>query len=114
MKKSAIFSLSKGEFSKMLQRHSREGMCRLYRISNRTLSRAIQYYGMNRENYGRKHLTPEIVEQIRSQPHRTQQSIAEEYGVSQSLICKIINNHLHKPRASFSFGGSAAVRSQWR
>ena len=40
----------------------------------------------------------------------TQQQLARSFGVSQGLICKIVNNYIHKNITSFVMGGEADVR----
>ncbi len=40
----------------------------------------------------------------------TQQALADKFHVSQSTICKIVNNYIHKSNADFVMGGAAKVK----
>lgn len=65
--------------------------------------------------YGPKRLTADDVYQIRMYYDSglyTQKQIAESFGVSQSLISKIVNEQAHKPGRKI--GGVAIVRVGFR
>jgi DNA-binding XRE family transcriptional regulator len=40
----------------------------------------------------------------------TQQQLADKFHVSQSTICKIVNNYIHKSDANVVMGGAAKVK----
>jgi len=40
----------------------------------------------------------------------TQQQIAAKFNLSQSTVCKIINNYIHKNIPTIQIGGDAAVK----
>ena len=40
----------------------------------------------------------------------TQQALADKFHVSQSTICKIVNNYIHKYDANVVMGGAAKVK----
>jgi DNA-binding transcriptional regulator LsrR (DeoR family) len=59
-----------------------------------------------------KQVDKQLVEQIRttySSGDVTQQELAKRFGLSQSTICKIINNYIHRYN-SLNFSGEAEVR----
>lgn len=59
-----------------------------------------------------KQVEKQLVEQIRSDyssGNITQQCLAAKFGLSQSTICKIINNYIHR-YSSITFSGKAEVR----
>lgn len=59
-----------------------------------------------------KQVNKQLVEQIRttySGGDVTQQELAKRFGLSQSTICKIINNYIHR-YSSIKFSGEAEVR----
>lgn len=59
-----------------------------------------------------KQVGKQLVEQIRetySAGNVTQQELARRFGLSQSTICKIINNYIHR-YSSITFSGQAEVR----
>lgn len=63
--------------------------------------------------YGPKRLRPEHVWQIRTfyeSGEYTQKQLGEMFDVSQALVCKIVNNQVHKKAANLSFAGNADVR----
>lgn len=60
-----------------------------------------------------KFLTDETVHRIRelyATDEYTQEQLAEEFGVSQSTICKIINHYIHKKAVDVSMTGKADVQ----
>jgi predicted XRE-type DNA-binding protein len=62
--------------------------------------------------YGPKRLGLIQVQEIRQlydAGEYTQKQLADIYKVSQPLVCKIINNQVHKPE--IHFGGEAVVRA---
>lgn len=59
-----------------------------------------------------KGTTQETADRIRHlyfKNDRTQQQLAQEFGLSQSTICKIVNNYIHK-EINVRVSGSAEVR----
>lgn len=59
-----------------------------------------------------KQVDKQLVQQIRndySVGDVTQQELAKRFGLSQSTICKIINNYIHR-YSSIKFSGEAEVR----
>lgn len=40
----------------------------------------------------------------------TQQALAERFGLSQSTICKIVNNYIHKSDTNVVMGGAAEAK----
>lgn len=59
-----------------------------------------------------KQVDKQLVEQIRttySDGNITQQELAKRFGLSQSTVCKIINNYIHR-YSSINFSGKAEVR----
>lgn len=63
--------------------------------------------------YGPKRLAKEQAWQIRTfydSGLYTQTQLAEMFKVSQSLICKIVNNQVHKPPSHLEVTGEAIVR----
>ena len=60
-----------------------------------------------------KFLSDETVHEIRRlylETDCTQKALARSFGVSQSTICKIVNNYIHKSIANVVMGGAADVR----
>lgn len=60
-----------------------------------------------------KQLPVEIVEEIRKLYRNkdcTQSGLAKLFGISQSTICKIVNNYIHKTVTNVVMGGEADVR----
>lgn len=67
--------------------------------------------------YAPKRLSPEQVSHIRlkySSGKFTQGQLALEFGVSQPLICKIVNNQVHKLENRLTIGGCAGVRMGYK
>lgn len=63
--------------------------------------------------YGPKRLTDEQVVEIRilySTEEYTQKQLAEMFKVSQSLVCKIVNNLAHRQAPGLKVSGEAVVR----
>lgn len=59
-----------------------------------------------------KHVDKQFVEKIRStysSGKMTQQQLAKKFGLSQSTVCKIINNYIHR-YDSINLSGKAEVR----
>lgn len=107
--------VKKHELQQMLKELPREEIRHRLGVSDRTLSRMIQAYGLQRKNFGPGRLKKEDVRRIRETYELggyTQAEIAEHFGVSQPLICKIINNCVH--RRDFLIGGQASVRIGYR
>lgn len=60
-----------------------------------------------------KQLPKETIEEIRKlylYTDCTQHGLAKSFGVSQSTICKIVNNYIHKTVTNVVMGGEADVR----
>lgn len=54
-----------------------------------------------------------VVRRIRQQyalGEKTQAELADEFEISQSTVCKIINNYIHKHPENLEIRGSADVR----
>lgn len=63
--------------------------------------------------YGPKRLTYLEAHEIRvlySKGEYTQTQLAQKFEVSQSMVCKIINNQAHKQAAHINVGGEAGVK----
>lgn len=59
-----------------------------------------------------KNIEKTIIENIRSlyfKKNITQKDIASQFGLSQSTICKIINNYIHKYH-SVNISGNAEIK----
>jgi DNA-binding XRE family transcriptional regulator len=59
-----------------------------------------------------KNINKETIDQIRQlhkEGNHTQIQLAEQFGLSQSTICKIVNNYIHRP-ANICVGGRAQVK----
>jgi DNA-binding transcriptional regulator LsrR (DeoR family) len=59
-----------------------------------------------------KHVDKTLVQTIReiySNGEKTQHELAEQFGLSQSTICKIINNNIHR-YSNITVSGRAEVR----
>jgi DNA invertase Pin-like site-specific DNA recombinase len=64
----------------------------------------------------RKNLSEEIINEIRSlysAGTHNQQQIADRFKLSQSTVCKIINNNIHR-KAAFKLSGQADTRMGYR
>ena len=60
-----------------------------------------------------KQLNEETIKEIRRlylDSSFTQHQLATSFGVSQSTICKIVNNYIHKNITNVVMGGEADVR----
>jgi DNA-binding transcriptional regulator LsrR (DeoR family) len=60
-----------------------------------------------------KLLSPEVVYEIRrlyNEENYTQVRLAEKYDVSQSTICKIVNQYIHRKIVGVSMSGNAGVK----
>lgn len=66
---------------------------------------------------GPKQLEPSTVQEIRrlyETDDYTQERLAAMFGLSQSTICKIVNNYIHKDVPMISVGGTANVKVGYR
>lgn len=64
-----------------------------------------------------KNIDKQIVEDIRDLyrlGEHTQQELSRIFNLSQSTICKIINNNIHKYNSNITFSGEARVRVGYR
>jgi len=64
-----------------------------------------------------KQIAQETVYEIRrlyAEGSQTQTELAKSFGLSQSTICKIVNNYIHKTTANLIMGGEAEVRVGYR
>ena len=60
-----------------------------------------------------KRLNDKTVARIRDDYNKgkhTQQVLADKFHVSQSTICKIVNNYTHKYNANVIMGGAAKIK----
>lgn len=60
-----------------------------------------------------KQLSEDVIKEIRNLYRHTdctQHGLAKSFGVSQSTICKIVNNYIHKTVTNVVMGGEADVR----
>lgn len=60
-----------------------------------------------------KQVNSDTIKEIRRLYHETdctQQCLAKSFGLSQSTICKIVNNYIHKNVTNVVMGGQAEVR----
>lgn len=99
----------RSELSRLLKQDSREEIACKYGVASRTLDRIIRQQGLQRKNYGRKHVDAAEIRSLYMTGEFTQTELAMQFGVSQPLISKIVNKQLH--RRSLCFGGSAIVSS---
>lgn len=44
----------------------------------------------------------------------TQEYLAKKYSISQSTICKIVNNYTHKTNTNMSLSGDAIVKTGYK
>ncbi len=66
---------------------------------------------------GPKHLEGRVILEIRflyQTDEYTQKDLAAKYNLSQSTICKIVNNYIHKNVPMISVGGTAGARVKAR
>lgn len=58
-----------------------------------------------------KNITNETVRQIRKlySEGATQQKLSEQFKISQSTVCKIVNNYIHRTQ-DLNFGGQALAK----
>lgn len=62
---------------------------------------------------GPKHIPVKTIQQIRSlyeSEQLTQQQLAAKFNLSQSTVCKIINNYIHKNIPALKISGNADVK----
>ena len=59
---------------------------------------------------GLKDKTVYRIRNLYSKGQSTQQELAKKFGVSQSTICKIVNNYIHRLDANVVMGGNAEVK----
>ena len=62
---------------------------------------------------GPKHLETKVIQEIRhlyETDKHTQKELAKQFSLSQSTICKIVNNYIHKNVPMLSVGGTAGVK----
>lgn len=60
-----------------------------------------------------KSLNKDVVYQIRelyNADEHTQQQLANLFEISQSTICKIVNNYIHKDNTDLTLSGEACVK----
>jgi len=60
-----------------------------------------------------KFIDTEVIREIRSMYGSngcTQQQLAKSFGLSQSTICKIVNNYIHKTNTNITMSGEAQVK----
>lgn len=104
--------IEKQQLEKLLKDCTRRDICDHFGMSERTLDRLIQEYGLQRANMGRKDLSKQSIYDIRLlyRMGYTQDHIAERFNVSQSLVSKIVNKHVHKLSTDLSPTGAADVK----
>lgn len=93
-----------------LKSSTRAELCRKHGISQRTLSRLLSKYGLVRKNYGPKKLTDTQIYNIReiyNSGNKTQKTLSEIFGISQAMVCKIVNQ---APVKNPLLGGAADVK----
>jgi len=59
---------------------------------------------------GLKEKTVYKIRQVYSRGKSTQHDLAKKFGLSQSTICKIVNNYIHKSDTNVVMGGAAEVK----
>lgn len=62
---------------------------------------------------GPKNLTSDTIKEIRclySKGDYTQKKLADLFEISQSTVCKIINNEIHKQSSEIKISGEAKVK----
>lgn len=112
----AKLNMTRSELEECLKQGTREAICKQCQISPRTLDRIIRDYKLTRSNFGPKRLTKSTARTIRelySQGNFTQTQIAEKFGVSQALVCKIVNKCIHRNTSSLVFRGEAKARMSY-
>ena len=105
--------ITKTELVKVLENCARKDICEHFKISERTLSRIIYDYQLQKTGYGPKQLTKETCHDIRvmyGTGKYTQADIADKFHISQSLVSRIVNKQIHKTERDVEFGGQAAVK----
>lgn len=109
--------VSKAEFVKILKDCAKKDICSHFGISERTLDRLIGDYCLKKKNFGPKNLPDETVNSIRSlysTGDYTQKELADRFHVSQSLVCKIVNNQIHRHAFGLTIRGEAVYRLGYR
>lgn len=106
-------ALTKAEVQKLLDTTSREDICTKYKVSKSTLSRVIRTHGLTKKGYRPHKLTKDQETEIRRlyfEEHLIQKDIAAKFGVSQSMVARIVN----KASPGLSFGGEADVKVSYK
>jgi DNA-binding transcriptional regulator LsrR (DeoR family) len=105
--------LTKDEVQKLLEKMSREDICTKYKVSKSTLSRVIRAHNLTKKGYRPHKLNKDQETEIRNlyfQEHWLQKDIAVKFGVSQSMIARIVN----KVTTGLNFGGEAEVKVSYK
>lgn len=105
--------LSKEQLKFLLEKHNRLHICEQFNLSSRTLDRIIKENKLTKENFGPKNLKEKQIIDIKkfySQKKYKQIEIAKKFGISQSLVSKIINNKSHKDTPNIELTGQASIR----
>lgn len=106
-------ALTKTEVQKLLATMSRENICTKYNVSKSTLSRVIRTHGLTKKGYRPHKLNKEQEVEIRRlyfEEHWLQKDIAAKFGVSQSMVARIVN----KVTIGLNFGGEAEVKVSYK
>ncbi len=105
--------LDKSNLQYLLNNFEKGDVCKELEISSRTLDRLISKFNLTRNNFGRKNLTLETVNSIRTTYNFgsiTQKQLADMFKISQSLVSKILNNISHRSLSHLKVSGEAKVR----
>lgn len=107
--------ITKNQIKTLLKNKKRSDIAKDLKISNRTLDRIIKDNNLNRKNFGPKYLSQEKIQEIKNyyKNNKKQKEIAEQFGVTQSTISKIINNHYRKS-SNINLTGQAKVRMDFK
>jgi DNA-binding XRE family transcriptional regulator len=54
--------------------------------------------------------TIHLIRELYSADECTQQKLADRFGLSQSTICKIVNNYIHRNDTDLTVSGEASVK----
>jgi transposase len=105
---------NKEQLSETLRKQGRQGAALLYGKSPRTIRRWMQEYDLTRfDGKGAGKLDYAAAKRIRAlyaDEKCTQKELADMFDISQSMVCRIVNNQAYS--SDVTFGGSAICHIQ--
>lgn len=107
--------IQKKDLKSMLKYKKRKDICNDYNISLRTLDRIIKEEGLTKNNFGPKFLNKNIIKEIKIKyifDNYKQKDLASLFGISQSLVSKIVNNLSHPKCSDLVLDGKALVKKE--